>query len=122
MPRRVYSVFMTVITLLVPIVVVAGFGTGIDPVFVRGDANNDGLVDNSDPIAILDYYYHGTFTPPCLDSADANDDGVVDGTDSVVLLDYIWNGGPPPSAPFPDCGVDPGEDDELPCLEHTCGD
>lgn len=96
----------------------SGVGTGLDPVFIRGDANNDLVVDNSDPIAILDYVFLGTFTPPCLAAADANDDGTVDGTDASVLLDYIWNNGPQPPAPFPSCGVDPSDD--LTCDDHDC--
>jgi len=73
--------------------------------FVRGDANEDGTVDVSDPIAILAYLFIGTVTLNCLDAADANDDGHVDVSDPTAILSTVFLGLgvlPEPSTPAAD--------------------
>lgn len=67
--------------------------------FKRGDVNADGLVDNSDIIALQNYLYQGTFTIPCDDAADANDDERLDNSDVIYLMEYLYDGGAPPPAP-----------------------
>ena len=51
------------------------------------------------------------FTPaddyPCREACEANGSGVIDIADMVFIASYIFTGGPPPVAPFPDCGDDP---------------
>ncbi|MEM7166573.1 MAG: hypothetical protein AAF581_13990 [Planctomycetota bacterium] len=73
--------------------------------FVRGDANSDGTVDISDPIAELAYLFSGA-NNLCLDALDANDDGVVDVADPVFQLAYQFGSGAAPAAPFSSCGAD----------------
>lgn len=95
------------------------------PEFVRGDSNNDGKMDISDPIHLLSYKFLGQEKPHCLDSADANDDGDVDQTDAVVILTYLFiNSQVPLPPPFGfiagdldplACGPDPTDDDPLDC-------
>jgi hypothetical protein len=51
----------------------------------------------------------------CADAADANDDGIRDFSDVLDLGSFLFSGGPPPPAPFPDCGPDPTPDG-LSCL------
>ncbi len=84
--------------------------------FIRGDANNDGTVDISDAVLILQYLYMGTFI--CnLDRADVNDDGAIQQVDATGLLCYIFGEGcPPPQPPFPSSGCDCTADP----LENCC--
>jgi hypothetical protein len=85
------------------------------PEFIRGDANDNGLMTISDSIYLLDFLFRGGPVPPCEDSADANDDGALDISDAVTILGYLFSGGsiPPPSPPGPP-GPDPTMD-ELGC-------
>ena len=47
------------------------------------------------------------FDIPCMAACDTNGDGLVEGqvSDVVHMLMYNFLGGPPPVAPFPDCGL-----------------
>ncbi len=85
--------------------------------FRRGDANVDGNIDISDSIHILIGLFVGGVVIDCDDSADFNDDAAVDISDAVRLLGHLFLGEPPPSAPYPDCGVDPTAD-RLDCLSY----
>ncbi len=78
------------------------------PEFIRGDANDNGEVNISDPIYLLEFLFAGGSPPPCEDAADANDDGKLDLADAVAALTYLFGGGtiPPPSPPGPP-GPDP---------------
>jgi hypothetical protein len=96
------------------------FGLTIPGIIIlRGDANNDGTVNGSDPIFINQYLFNGGSAPPCKDAADVNDDGVIDISDSSHLNSYLFMGGPPPAAPFPNCGKDPTPDN-LGCGMSAC--
>ena len=86
-----------------------------DREFQRGDANDDGQLDISDPVAVLGYLFLGLDEPPCLAAADSDDSGSLDVTDAIYALAYLFSGGPPPEAPFPERGEDPTPD--LPCRE-----
>ncbi|MFQ5607378.1 MAG: dockerin type I domain-containing protein, partial [Candidatus Zixiibacteriota bacterium] len=76
------------------------------PNFIRGDVNNDGVVDATDATRLSDSLFFGTplSAPPA--AADADDDGVVDLADLTFLTDFT-TGGPAPPAPYPTCGQDP---------------
>lgn len=76
-------------------------------VFVRGDASRDGLVDLADPIRILNVLFQNDVGLGCHAAADANSDGRLDVGDALFLFAYVLLDGPPPGAPFPDCGADP---------------
>ena len=75
----------------------------LDPRIIlrRGDANNDGVVDVSDPMFLNTWLQTEApeDAPPCMNQADANDDGRVDSLDTVYLLNWLYNGGPPPPSP-----------------------
>ena len=73
--------------------------------FVRGDANESGQVRLSDSVFVLDYLFAGTHTPSCLSALDSNDDGAVDISDAMFTLGFQFLGGPPPRAPYSDCGT-----------------
>jgi hypothetical protein len=74
--------------------------------FRRGDANDDGKTDISDPVNILVWRFNGGPEPGCLEAADVNGDAKHDITDPVYLLVYLFQGGFPPPAPGAEgCGV-----------------
>ena len=84
--------------------------------FIRGDANNDGQVDDADVTFIMNYALSGAPKPVCMDAADADDNGIVDLSDATFILHYL-NGGPIIPEPFPDCGADP-TNDNLTCEQY----
>ncbi len=91
--------------------------------FVRGDANNDGLFDVADPIFMLSYLFLNSVEPPCPDAADADNDGLLNITDPVFMVLYIFGIGVAPPYPFPDCGLESYPDfDGLDCqvLSPAC--
>jgi hypothetical protein len=79
--------------------------------FIRGDANLDGEVDLSDPIALLGHLFLGISRIACADAADADDGGSLDITDAILVLQYLYLGGASPQPPFPEAGEDPTGDD-----------
>jgi len=84
--------------------------------FVRGDTNNDGRFDISDPIWLLRLLFLTTEDElRCPDAADADDSGSLQVTDAVHLLNWRFRGGPGPLPPYPVCGLDPTDDSLGPC-------
>ena len=79
------------------------------PQFVRGDGNNDGSFDISDPVLSLEVLF-GNGSVNCLSALDVNDDSAVNLADVVSGLAAIFGSGSPPTAPFPGCGADPTSD------------
>ena len=57
-----------------------------------GDANDDGIVDVADVIALRRYMSSGYDVVINVDQADINDDGLITMTDIVMLRRYITNG------------------------------
>jgi hypothetical protein len=87
--------------------------------FIRGNANDDGKVDIADPIYVINNLFRQGPAFACEDAADANDDGLVDSSDIAYMIAYEFafpSAGPAPLAPFPDCGVDPTDEDGVTCL------
>lgn len=70
----------------------------------RGDANDDGLSDLSDAVAVLEFLFTGAIKLSCKDAADMDGDGVINISDAVYLLAYRFLGGPPPPQPLEHCG------------------
>jgi len=98
----------------------AGEEAGVGPTitsFIRGDANNDGLVNIADAVMVLNMLF-GRPHPPivCGDAADANNDGAITMRDPLYLLQFLFGNGAPPPYPFPNPGIDPGWD------QLACGD
>jgi hypothetical protein len=77
----------------------------ISRTFIRGDANNDGCVNNLDADFLLRYLFIQGPPPPCMDGADANDTGALDIADPTFILIAI-NNGTPLQPPFGNCGLD----------------
>jgi hypothetical protein len=87
--------------------------------FRRGDVNDDGVTDISDPIAALGFLFLGAPDRlACPKSTDANDDGVIDISDPVLFLSNLFLGGQPIPEPFANCALDPTADN-LPCDAFT---
>ncbi|MGE3164786.1 MAG: hypothetical protein AB7O52_07765 [Planctomycetota bacterium] len=80
------------------------------PVFIRGDAYLNGILDISDIIFLLFHIFVAGPQPLCRDAADANDSGTIDVSDAVFMINYLFSGGPNPLAPFPTPGPDPSAD------------
>ena len=80
-----------------------------EPVFVRGDADDNGIVNLTDAIFNLNYLFIGGAEPTCQDSADADNNGSLQLTDGVFILMFLFNGGAPPPDPGVECGVDPAD-------------
>ncbi|MEM7232747.1 MAG: dockerin type I repeat-containing protein [Planctomycetota bacterium] len=85
---------------------------------LRADANGDGAVDVSDPIALLHWLFLGGKPTSCYDAADANDDGKIDLSDAVFALDALFQGGPL-SPGWGTCSEDVTED-ALDCADSIC--
>lgn len=97
--------------------------------FKRGDVNEDGKLDLSDAIFIVQRLFVINEEFACLDSADATDDGLVDVTDVIKIAGYLFMGAAEPPPPFSECGLDPtkdaiGCDSFSPCepVEESCFD
>ncbi len=97
-------------------VVTEGSGA-VDPLFLRGDVNADGLINIADPIFLIKYLFNNGATPTCMDAADANDDGRIDIADMITIIRYRFSDGGDLNPPFEQCGIDP-TDDQLGCIAH----
>jgi hypothetical protein len=93
----------------------------VEPDFLRGDANADGVADLSDALNTLGFLFTGDFDPLCMDAVDADDSGIADVTDSIHLLTWLFLGGVEVPDPGPvNCGGDPTRLDagiDLGCIE-----
>jgi len=75
--------------------------------FRRGDCNDDGKVDISDPVALLGVLFLGNRRPLCDDACDSNDSDELDISDPVHTLNYLFQGGSAPPDPGASlCGND----------------
>jgi hypothetical protein len=82
------------------------YGTG----FIRGDCNDDGLVDISDAIKIFGFLFLGELSCVCLEATNANGDPSTDISDGIFVLSYLFSGGAPPPPPFPERGFSEDSD------------
>jgi hypothetical protein len=90
---------------------------GLDP-FRRGDVNNDGALNISDPSFLLANLFKGGTAPACQRAADVDDSGAVNIGDAIQLFNYLFRSGAPPQPPFASCGVD--SESALPCPTSIC--
>ena len=82
--------------------------------FTRGDVDNNGRIEVTDAVVLLNWLFLNGGTPRCLDAADIDDSGSVNLSAAVALLNYLFVNGPEPALPFPHPGLDP-TDDDVPC-------
>ena len=86
------------------------------PRFRRGDPDDNGSIQLTDGIFILNFLFLGGSDPICFDAADADNNGSVQLTDGIFILNFLFLGGEAPPAPGLDCGEDTAEpDDGLGC-------
>ena len=86
----------------------------------RGDVDDDGTVQLTDAVRILDFLFAGAEEPPCLETADADDNGTVQLTDAVRILTFLFASGPALAPPGPEaCGTDPADSPHLGCASYT---
>ncbi len=64
--------------------------------FMRGDANNDSMVDAGDIVYLITYLYRNGPEPVPYEVGDVNCDGEVNAADVVYLINYLFRNGPPP--------------------------
>jgi len=67
----------------------------------RGDANNDGTVNNSDQVYLINWMFkNGPEPEPDVRTADANCDGDINMGDAIYVINYVFKGGPAPPICF----------------------
>jgi hypothetical protein len=67
---------------------------------VRGDADNNGIVNVSDAVYIQSYIFGNGPSPlPVTGTADVDCNGIVNVSDEISLIGCIFGGGPPPQTP-----------------------
>ncbi|KPK74473.1 MAG: hypothetical protein AMJ89_06265 [candidate division Zixibacteria bacterium SM23_73] len=64
--------------------------------FILGDANEDGKIDVSDVIYLVNYLFISGPEPSPFQAGDANSNEVVDIADVIYLINYLFMNGPPP--------------------------
>ena len=93
------------------------------PVFHRGDPDDNGAIQLTDGIFILNFLFLGGGSPACFDAADADDNGSVQLTDGIFILNFLFLGGDAPPAPgmpgFGPCGPDTEADDPIGCDSYS---
>lgn len=106
-----FSVFPNLIGALVNVVDL--------PSFLRGDTNNDGIVNIADGIATIGWLFQGAAAPNCLAAVDINADTLTDISDIIFLVTWQFQGGPQPQVPYPNCGID-GVNGSTDCDFSSC--
>lgn len=71
------------------------------PEFLRGDANDDGAINLTDAVFLLEHLFVQGPIPLCPDAADVNDSDSLNLPDVVYLLTFLFGSGPPPVSPTP---------------------
>ncbi len=66
------------------------------PAFFCGDANDDGTIDISDVVCLVNYLFHSGSAPYHADAGDANCDGDIDIGDAIYIVNYIFKSGSEP--------------------------
>ena len=86
-----------------------------DVEFLRGDANTDGELNITDPVATLGVLFLAWKPLSCDDAADVDDDGELNITDAIAALSYLFLAAELPSPSFGTCGPDATKDGLADC-------
>ncbi len=62
------------------------------PMYIKGDANGDGIVSISDAVYISNYLFLAGNEPQCMAAADGNDDGQINVADPITILIDVCKG------------------------------
>ena len=85
--------------------------------FIRGDCNDDGIVNIADGVWIISQVALAGPAGPCAEACNANDDTeITDLSDAIFIFSYQFSGGAAPAAPFPGCDLVMGAD----CAASSC--
>ena len=77
------------------------------PQFVRGDSDDNGLLNLTDAVFILNFLFLGGASPSCFEACDADNNGILQLTDGIFMLNFLFLGGEAIPAPRDRCGPDP---------------
>ena len=69
------------------------FTPAFEPAYLTGDTNNDGLINVSDAVYLINYIFIAGPAPLPYYSGDANCDGFVNVSDAVWIINYVFIGG-----------------------------
>ena len=75
---------------------VQDFGFSSSCCDLAGDANDDGAVNISDAVFLVNYIFRGGAEPVCVPKADASGDGITNLGDCIYIINYVFKGGVPP--------------------------
>jgi hypothetical protein len=67
--------------------------------YLRGDANQDGIINVGDIVYLVSYLYKNGPAPTPVWVGDCNCDEIVNVGDIVYLVSYLYKGGPAPGCP-----------------------
>ncbi len=87
------------------------------PMFIRGDANGDSVVNLIDAIRVLELVFGGIDPITCQDQLDSNDDEIVNIVDVIFLLEVAVLGTSVMPSPFPACGLDATDTGAADCAQ-----
>lgn len=88
---------------------------------LRGDVDFDGRLAINDPIAVLEHLFLEEDLA-CPAAANADGDAMVSIADAIFVLRHLFLAGPPPGAPYPECGPLPEAKELLNRLDGAfCG-
>ena len=77
------------------------------PQFVRGDMDDNGFLNLTDAVFILNFLFLGGATPSCFEACDVDNNGILQLTDGIFMLNFLFLGGEAVPAPRDRCGPDP---------------
>ncbi len=86
--------------------------------FRRADCNDDGVVDISDAIFLVNSLFVGVGVITCEDACDSNSDAVMDVSDPIFTLNFLFRSGFVLLPPVDTCDDEPTPTD-LTCTDYT---
>lgn len=88
--------------------------------FLRGDCNDDGIVNIADGVWIINELFLSGPSSPCAAACDANDDDMIDQSDAVYIWNYRFLDGPAPQGGLECQTSDDAGDVDLGCDGGSC--
>jgi hypothetical protein len=74
----------------------SGIDFNLPSLFIRGDANGDGVINIADVVYLINYLFAHGSAPQPFEAGDANSDGKINSADVVYLINYLFAHGSPP--------------------------